>query len=182
MQYPVRILLVAVFTFVCNEMARANNLNLSWSPSPSPNLAGYRVYYGTSSGSYSYQIDAGNATSEIIPNLAPGTTYYIAATAYDAAGNESPVSDEMSYTVPAAGAPTKMMPTMSPGIFGEPREPGSFQFLAQTGHWYEVQATSDLVNWAAIWRSGVFSADASMDFVDPDGAYYSQRYYRLLIH
>ena len=38
--------------------------------------------------------------------------------------------------------------------------PASVQFLAQTGYWYEVQATTDLVNWTSIWQSDVFSSVA----------------------
>lgn len=178
MSYLVRILLVAVITFASREMARANNLSLAWNSSPSASSAGYRVYYGTTSGSYSYQIDAGNSSSGTISNLTAGTTYYIAATAYDAFGNESSLSGEISYTVPATGAPT----TLTPSPSGSSTSAGSFQFLAQTGHWYEVLSTTDLVNWVSIWQSDVFPADSIMNFTDPDAGSYSLQLYRLVIH
>lgn len=63
-------------------------------------MRGYRVYYGTASGSYLQSrgagADAGGSTSFTIPNLRAGTTYYIAVTSYDNAGNESSYSGEVS--------------------------------------------------------------------------------------
>lgn len=159
-------------------MARANNLNLAWNPSLSPNLAGYNVYFGTNSGSYIYQVNAGNSTSTTISNLAPGTTYYIAATAYDTQGNESPLSGEISYTVLSVGAPT----TLTTGSSSNSSNPGALQFLAQTGHWYEVQATTDLINWTSIWQSGSFPADTYMEYTDTNAGSYSSQFYRLIIH
>ena len=68
-------------------------------------LAGYKIYYGTISGSgnYTASIDVGNATSIPFTTLsslvpAPGL-YYIAVTAYDTAGNESSYSNEISKSL-----------------------------------------------------------------------------------
>lgn len=60
-------------------------------------LAGYKVYYGTSSGSYSMVIDAGNVTSYDVSGLTAGT-YYFVVTAYDTVGSESPYSNEVMRT------------------------------------------------------------------------------------
>ena len=38
----------------------ADYLPLSWDPNDNPDLAGYRVYYGESSGNYDHIIDVGN--------------------------------------------------------------------------------------------------------------------------
>lgn len=65
---------------------------------PLANVAGYTVYYGTSSGSYDNKVDNGTQTSCTIRGLAPGT-YYIAVTCYDLAGTESTCSNEVSSTV-----------------------------------------------------------------------------------
>lgn len=71
---------------------------------------GYKVYYGTSAGSYSQNIDAGSATSYTIEGLTNGTTYYIAVssynstvyylavTAYDSSGYESSLLAENEAT------------------------------------------------------------------------------------
>jgi ABC-type oligopeptide transport system substrate-binding subunit len=59
-------------------------------------LAGYKIYYGTSSGHYTQSVNVGNTTSFTINNLASGHTYYFAVTAYDSAGLESGYSAEAS--------------------------------------------------------------------------------------
>ncbi len=84
----------------------AANVTLSWTPpttnadaTPLTDLAGYKVYFGTSSGSYSQSADAGNVTSYTWGNLAAGTPYYFTITAYDTSGNESSFSNEVSKTL-----------------------------------------------------------------------------------
>ncbi|HEY6012031.1 MAG TPA: fibronectin type III domain-containing protein [Nitrospirota bacterium] len=62
--------------------------------------AGYKIYYGTSSGNYTQVIDTGNTTVYSLSdlNLAPGT-YYFTVTVYDSTGMESDLSNEVSKTV-----------------------------------------------------------------------------------
>jgi hypothetical protein len=74
---------------------------ISWNANTEPDLAGYKVHYGISSGNYDTNADIGNETSYALSNLASGVTYYIAVTAYDSSGNESVYSDELIYNVPA---------------------------------------------------------------------------------
>jgi len=74
-------------------------VTLAWDQEADPSVAGYRVYFGTSSGDYSRRIDVGNTPSAAIPNLTVGTTYYFVVTAYDASGLESAPSQEVSFTV-----------------------------------------------------------------------------------
>jgi hypothetical protein len=76
------------------------SVTLAWDPNPDANLAGYKVYYGCASGSYSFMVDAGNRTSLTISGLEEGKTYYFTATAYGAAGEESGMSDEIQYDAP----------------------------------------------------------------------------------
>jgi hypothetical protein len=80
----------------------AAQISLEWDANREPDLSGYRIYYGTSSGHYSASVDVGNSTHCVISNLVQGVTYYFAATAYDSEGNESDFSEEIVYTVPAA--------------------------------------------------------------------------------
>lgn len=76
------------------------SVSLAWDPNPDANLAGYKVYYGCASGSYSLMVDAGNRTSLTISGLEEGKIYYFTATAYGAAGEESGMSDEIQYDAP----------------------------------------------------------------------------------
>jgi hypothetical protein len=67
--------------------------------SPATDVAGYKIYYGTVSGTYTASIDVGNTTSISLTTLAasvPAGLYYIAVTAYDTGGNESVYSNEIS--------------------------------------------------------------------------------------
>jgi len=64
--------------------------------SPLTDLAGYKIYYGTASGTYGYSIDVGNVTTYTLTGLAQGQTYYIAAAAYDTSSNQSGFSNEVS--------------------------------------------------------------------------------------
>lgn len=73
---------------------------LQWTAAADPRVVGYRVYWGTSSGSYQQSAQAGNVTSYFISNLPAGRTYYFAATAVDGNGAESAYSAEASKTIP----------------------------------------------------------------------------------
>lgn len=66
--------------------------------SPLNDLAGYKVYYGNSSTNYTNSVDIGNFTSATINDLSSGT-WYFAVTAYDASGNESSYSNEVSLII-----------------------------------------------------------------------------------
>jgi hypothetical protein len=76
------------------------SVTLAWNASTNPIVAGYNVYYGGASGTYTNEICAGNATNATISGLIQGATYYFAATTYAASGMESPFSSEVSCLVP----------------------------------------------------------------------------------
>jgi hypothetical protein len=77
----------------------AQNVTLVWQASPSPNIAGYVVFYGTMSGTYTYSNSVGLAANETFTNLQPGTTYYFAVSDFNTSGMQSALSSEVSYTV-----------------------------------------------------------------------------------
>lgn len=80
------------------------NATLVWDASPSLEAVGYRVYYGNAPRAYSQPlgqgIDVGNVTTYTVTGLAGRTTYYFAATTYDAFGHESAYSNEVSTAIP----------------------------------------------------------------------------------
>jgi hypothetical protein len=80
-------------------VAAANSVSLAWNPNPEPDLAGYKVYVGTSPGAYNQIIDVGHVTAYTVPNLVSGNTYYFAITAYDIFANESGLSRGVSTTI-----------------------------------------------------------------------------------
>lgn len=75
-------------------------VNLTWTPSPDPDVIQYRVYWGGQSGTYADSFEAGEATSVTMDSLVPGQTYFFAVTARTGDGRESAWSNEVAYTVP----------------------------------------------------------------------------------
>ena len=68
---------------------------MAWDPNSDPNVAGYKVYYGTSPGKYGPGFAVGNVTTYDLTGLIKGQKYYLAITAYDKAGKESKFSTEI---------------------------------------------------------------------------------------
>ncbi|MCP4409787.1 MAG: fibronectin type III domain-containing protein [Gammaproteobacteria bacterium] len=90
-------------TITVNQLV-IDTATLSWVPptsnedgSPLNDLAGYKVYYGTSPGSYPNVIDVANPgiASYVVENLSPNT-YYFVITAYNSSGDESVPSNGVS--------------------------------------------------------------------------------------
>jgi hypothetical protein len=67
----------------------ATSLLIGWNANTENDLKGYKVYCGTRSGTYGAPIVLGKVTSCSLSNVSPGTTYFVAVTAYDTSGNES---------------------------------------------------------------------------------------------
>ncbi len=95
------------FTITVATASQANAVTLSWEP-PTENadgtrlkdLTGYRVHYGPASKAYSDTIQVSNPgiTTYVVENLNTGK-YYFAVTAFNAAGQESSFSPEVSTQV-----------------------------------------------------------------------------------
>ncbi len=77
----------------------AGSLQISWNENTESDLAGYRLYYGSASQSYTDTVDVGLVSHYTVGGLSEGETYYFAVTAYDFSGNESEFSDEVFATV-----------------------------------------------------------------------------------
>lgn len=78
------------------------SVTLTWQANREPDLAGYKIYVGTSSGSYGYAgspFVTGDSTAYILNTLPKGQTYFFAISAYDLSGNESSLSSEVSKTL-----------------------------------------------------------------------------------
>jgi hypothetical protein len=94
-------LVLVIFAIVSSQAAFAAAVRLTWESNMESDLAGYRVYYGTSSHSYTDTKDVGLSTTTDINGVINGTTYYFAISAYDTSGNESLLSEEITAVIPA---------------------------------------------------------------------------------
>jgi hypothetical protein len=76
-------------------------ISLAWDPVTDPDLAGYKLHYGTAPNTYSSSVDvgmatqSGNAVTYTLAGLTQGQTYFIVVTAYDTSKTESLYSNEI---------------------------------------------------------------------------------------
>ena len=94
---PFRLFFLTAFLISAGlfNYAHAGSATLSWNANTESDLAGYRIYYGTSArtgtcptGGYPNNINVGNVAAYTFSNLTDGSTYYFSITAYDTSGNE----------------------------------------------------------------------------------------------
>jgi len=143
------------------------NVTLAWDPSSSANVAGYRVYYGPSSGNYTNSVIVGNVTTNMVSGLVASVTYFFAVTAISLDGQESLLSNEISF-VP--GVPQVRIRSTPAGQFG-------LTVSGLIGHRYEIEATQDFLTWTIIGTVAM-GAGGEVDFTDMNAASFPQRYYR----
>jgi fibronectin type 3 domain-containing protein len=155
----------ALMAFFPDRVHAAQNVTLNWDPSSAANVAGYKIYYGTMSRSYTQVMTVGNVTSTTISALVAGQTYYYAATTVDSAGHESAFSNEASYvaSLPAARLTAG---TKTAGAYG-------FTVSGAAGQAYVVQASSNLTDWVCLETN-----TAPFVFVDAQAVGFSRRFYR----
>jgi hypothetical protein len=97
---------LSAFSITVSQSA-LGNVTLSWvaptensDGSPLNDLAGYKIYYGKSSGVYDHEIRLDNPglTTYVVENLVPDT-YFFAAQAFNSAGVDSTFSGEAVRSV-----------------------------------------------------------------------------------
>jgi hypothetical protein len=121
-------------------------MTLAWDPNTEPDLRGYKVYYGTSSGTYGVPLYVRNVTDYTLTGLTEGQVYYIAVTAYDKSGNESVYSNEVSgaareptqiYTYTVATNPPRLQITVDGATH---RGEKKFSWIPGTSHTLSVES------------------------------------------
>ena len=77
------------------QSATSDSATLQWAANQEANLAGYRIYRGTTPGIYGAPTTVGKITTYQYSNLLTDKTHYFTITAFDASGNESLPSPEV---------------------------------------------------------------------------------------
>jgi hypothetical protein len=95
--------IIAGLIILFPRLTWAHQVTLAWDPNTEPDLGGYIVYWGTSSGNYTYLTDVGNNTIHTIQGLEENRVYYFSITAYDSEYNESDYSEELAYNISSNG-------------------------------------------------------------------------------
>src|SRR3989442_1223381 len=115
-----RALFVAcVLTVLCSlapALSSAAQVTLAWDANTEPDLAGYKLYYGNSSGSYQFSVDVGNVTSYTLSGLLDGRIYYFAATSYNLSLAESGFSNEVSKAIADVTPPLVSITAPAAGV------------------------------------------------------------------
>lgn len=143
----------ALANFGATDPGLGDRIETAWSVSSDTDALGYKVYWGTTPGSYSNSLDVGESLFSTIAGLSAGVTYYFTATVYDVCGNESPYATEVAI-VPTYGCicpPTLAVTT-----------PNNFDILSGIVPWLATAAacsTSSL-------QSVEFVIDGTTRYVD----------------
>ena len=97
-----RVFSFVVVVLLCSTALHAATVSLAWNPSPSPEVTGYRVQYGPTSGAWPTVIEVGAATTARL-TLGPGR-YFFTVVAYSQTATSAPTA-EVSALVPAVEDP-----------------------------------------------------------------------------
>ena len=79
-------LLLLCFLSSLSSQLSAASVRLAWDANAEPDVAGYRLYWGPTPRGYTNFSDGGLQTTNEVPNLLRGATYYFAVTAYSTNG------------------------------------------------------------------------------------------------
>lgn len=154
-----------VFAAMTLRTFASQSVELSWTPSASPNIVGYAIYYGGASGNYTNEISAGNTTTVTVAGLLNGATYYFAVRSINSAGIQSAYSIQASYRVPS------LVPMLARPIFSS--KGMSITIRGVPGYLYVIQASTNLVNWISLETNL-----PPLQISDTNTARYKRRFYR----
>ncbi len=138
-------------------------LELAWDAVPEPNVVGYRIHIGTSSGQYSVIEETGTDANFTVVGLELGATYYFAVSAFNDQGLEGALSDELTVSITTPPLP------MDAGIVAQASGDGgqvlrwSFpQSALSSSPEIIIQQSTDLATWTeadTVWSGDYHDLD-----------------------
>lgn len=127
------------------------SVTLAWDPNPESDLAGYILYYGSTSRNYTNAVNVVNATTNTVSGLVDGVSYFFAVTAYNTNGLESDFSDEVSYSRPT-GSPIAI--TLQPLITRSNVTLRGTSSVAGMAAWFDLSEGTNAPNWHQVAALG----------------------------
>ena len=115
--------------------AGSETVTLAWDGASDPDVAGYRLHYGSAPRTYSFVIDVGLANSCSVSNINPDVPHFFAVTAYSHLGAESDYSSEIVH------APGLQIAAIFADDYGT-----VLIWPSQSGAFYRVLATQTLTD------------------------------------
>jgi hypothetical protein len=88
--------LLTILVLLSATVLHAQKVRLAWDASPSPDVVGYRIHFGTNAGNYSFVTNVGLVRTQTVALPHTGR-WFFAATAVDANGMESPFSNQVQW-------------------------------------------------------------------------------------
>jgi len=167
-RHPGSYLFVLTLVILLASASRLSAQTVMWDANSEPDIAGYILFYGNSSGAYTNQVDVGNRTSYSL-NIDWTRTWFFAVQAYSTAGVTSPLSGEAQWTPvasPSQGARLTALDASSAGpyLVGQPvtwsatgsstKGPLEYRFwMLSGGSWRMVQdySPSPSFSWVPNW-------------------------------
>ena len=151
--YPVKYLKLSGLGFylslltvilLLSQGALAGSLLISWDAIPSSTLAGYKIKFGSTSGSYSQSVTVGKVSSYTLQNLTDGARYYFVVAGVDGNSVEGMPSAEVSGLVlNSASIMANSITTSSAIVTWTTNKSGSSQVEFGTGTSYETTTPLD---------------------------------------
>ena len=114
--------LMFALAIVAGTASAVGAATASWDPSTEPDVAGYKLSYGTQPGVHTVVLDVGNVTTYQF-NPPPGRRYYFVVQAYNTAGELSEKSAEETVDIPATDQPRWTLQNQ-PQVLAQPDSSG----------------------------------------------------------
>jgi hypothetical protein len=99
-QRSVYLYIIVAAASLCQSAKAQETVVLGWDPPTNSTVAGYKLYFGSSSGNYTITQDVGTNTVATVSNLSLGSNYFFTVTSYTASGMQSPPANELEVSVP----------------------------------------------------------------------------------
>lgn len=148
------------FLLLLPSLSFGADVRLAWTANTEPDLAGYRPYWGMTSGNYTSQAQVGLQTNYTVTGLTEGT-WYFALSAFDTSGNESGKSIEIAVVIPPSPPPPPPGPVPTGGVTAYAFDDGSGSIAVDA--WNGNPAT--LIS-GPIWGAGKYGGGIVFDGVN----------------